>query len=647
MRPAFVTAAAASTMLLLLGGWLATPSARAEGSVGGVVSYPDGSPGAGIEVYISPNPPPVGSYMTREALTDASGHWTYGPLPPGAYMATFVVVDSTGSRETQATKSFTVGEGEQVSLTTSLSGPPGPGEGTLTGTVTASTGLPAGNAQIALTWSGAWTPPPVEIDASGSFKAVLLAGTYGLSIRREDTEADSSGAETLEATVTVSAGETSNVVYTLPVAPPLPVPLGTAAVNTAKDLGYLNQERRRWGLLGSLSANTDWSQACAAHETYMAANPNALADGISPHTELPEKAGYSPGGAWGGEHSVLGGADWAAEANPWEDGPIHLNQLFAPDILQVGIDESHGGACATTWPGVGAPSLPTGTVLTYPGDGTTGLPPAEDAAEWPFTPGSFVGIPEKTIAGRELFVYEEQPPVPGPCAGFCFARAPTVAAASLSGPDGPVEVRSVDGSNVHVGGYLMGAIVIPVKSLEPHATYTASVTLAGSVFPVLPEVSHRWSFTTGASNPSGLWRQPASVTPREAGAAPRLSHLKVSPRTFRPAKRGQAKHGGASVSYHDNTVAVTTLTILHAVAGRSRGRSCLAPSRASRRRPRCTRLVRVYALVHRDRRGRNELGLTGRVGSRPLPPGAYRLRAQARVSGTTGPAISTPFEVAS
>jgi hypothetical protein len=368
-RRAAAAVAAASVLVLVAVTWSVAPSARAEATVGGIASYPGGAPAAGIEVYISPQPPPTSSYTTKEALTDANGRWSFGPLTPGEYVASFVVFNASGSNEIQATQRFSVVEGEQASLTTSLSGPPELGAGTLSGTLTDSEGKPAGSARVTLTSSVGFGVPPMSIEPDGSFRAVLIAGTYNLSFSREDTEADSAGPETLNLTVTVSAGETSTVAYTLLALPPLAVPPGTTAANTARDLGYLNRERQRWGLPGSLTANLVWSQACAAHDAYVAANPNALAEGISPHTELPERAGYSPGGTWAGEHSVLaaGSSGWGPEANPWEDAPIHLNQLLSPDIFQLGIDESGGRACATTWPGVGLPALPVGTVLTYPG----------------------------------------------------------------------------------------------------------------------------------------------------------------------------------------------------------------------------------------------------------------------------------------
>lgn len=581
--------------------------------------------------------------MNKETLTDARGHWQYGPLTPGSYSAIFSAVTATGSRETQAFQDFTVADSEQTTLVTSLSGPPQPGEGILAGTVTTSTGAPATNAQITLTSSAESSPPPVAVAADGTFRAVLLAGSYGIEIRRDLGDADATEPETLKSTATVSAGETSTASYSLPPVPSLSVPPGTVAQNTAQDLDYLNKERERWGLPAHVVANADWSRACAAHDAYTAANPNAIAEEVSPHTELAEKAGYSPGGRWGGEHSVLAGAGWREEANPWEDAPIHLNQLFAPDILQMGIDESHGGTCATTWPGLGPSGGAAGTVLTYPGDGTSGLPPAENAEEWPFVPGDSVGIPQGTTAGRELFVYEEQSSLPGSCGGFCFSRAPTIVAASLTGPAGPVEVRSVDGSNGTVGGYLMGAIIIPVQSLVPFTTYTARVVLAPSTFPEAPEVSHQWSFTTGANPPPPPTVEPPAIGVRVA--RPRLSHLRVSPRRFRPAKDRRDKQHGASVTYDDSAAAVTGLTVLRASVGRRIGHSCVKPSRATLHHRRCTRLLRILTLIHRDRPGRNALFLAGRVRGRPLRPGGYRLQAQARASRFAGPPVSTAFEV--
>lgn len=232
------------------------------------------------------------------------------------------------------------------------------------------------------------------------------------------------------------------------------------------------------------------------------------------------------------------------------------------------------------------------------------------------------------------------------CAGFCFGRAPNITAASLSGPASAVEVRSVDGSS-QAGGYLMGAIIIPVKPLAPYTTYTAAVTLAPSLFPLVPEVSHQWSFTTGAPNPLGLWKESSTASHvTGVAAAPRISNLRIAPRKFRAATRSTTVRSGTVVSYNDSAAAMTTLTVVRVADGRRRGRSCVAPSRATRARRRCTRLVSVNSLFHRDRRGHNAVRFGGRIANRPLSPGSYRLRVQARASGLAGPVVTGRFQVA-
>ncbi len=80
-----------------------------------------------------------------------------------------------------------------------------------------------------------------------------------------------------------------------------------------------------------------------------------------------------------------------------------------------------------------------------------------------------------------------------------------ITAASLTGPSGPVEVRTVDnktpapdGSPTPLGAYLApGGIVIPVSPLAKNATYTASVAFTPDSGE--PPVTRTWSFSTGAS----------------------------------------------------------------------------------------------------------------------------------------------------
>jgi hypothetical protein len=420
---------------------------------------------------------------------------------------------------------------------------------------------------------------------------------------------------------------------------PAAVPPGVTASNTERDLGYLNAERERWGLPGGIRANALWSQACAAHDTYMADNH------VIENPEDLTSPGYSPGGAWAGEESVLAGTPWTASANPWEDAPLHLDQLMSPGLSTVGIDESSGDACVTTWPGMAEPALPTGTVLTYPGNGASGLPPSELAEEKPVTAGQFVGVPNGTLTGRELFVYEAG--ALRPVAGRLHGLGIWIAAASLSSPAGPVPVAWVDSSTSQIGTDLAGAIIIPLKPLASETTYTASVALSGGES--IPPVIHRWSFTTGPANPSGHWPSAGPEIPvgGTAAIAPRLDlgPLFVRPQRFRASTPARGESGGrieATLSYSDSEAGLTRIDLFRRMPGRTEGSECVAPSRRNRHAAPCLRLRLVASVYHRDKAGQNRVTLRWPTGGSGFPAGTYTLQAVARLAGATShPSDST------
>ena len=59
-------------------------------------------------------------------------------------------------------------------------------------------------------------------------------------------------------------------------------------------------------------------------------------------------------------------------------------------------------------------------------------------------------------------------------------------------------------------------------------------------------------------------------------------------------------------------------------AGRTVGRSCRAPSRSNRSRPRCTRFRTRGTLTRHVKAGASSTSFTGRIGSRALAAGGYR-----------------------
>jgi hypothetical protein len=101
-------------------------------------------------------------------------------------------------------------------------------------------------------------------------------------------------------------------------------------------------------------------------------------------------------------------------------------------------------------------------------------------------PGDVVGLPRGTRTGFNMMVYAE---------GVRDPWHLRITAATLTGPHGPVAVRTVDRTNPTVGPFLPSGsgFIIPVAPLEPGATYKASVSFGGG------EARRTWHFTTATA----------------------------------------------------------------------------------------------------------------------------------------------------
>jgi cysteine-rich secretory family protein len=266
-------------------------------------------------------------------------------------------------------------------------------------------------------------------------------------------------------------------------------------------LTVLNAQRAAIGA-PPVSVRMGWSSACLAHVHYLLQNmPTATVDPEAEHSETPGAPGYSPRGAWAAANSVIAtGADgWGqstslASATPWESAPLHLAQLLAPQLRQIGVATVAGEngdvfSCVTTWPGYTGPAPAADSVLTYPADGGS-IYASERASEAPFTPGEKVGLPDGAVTGPYLYAFAW---------GSLTNSRTRVAAASLAGPHGPVDVRVVDFAVAD--GYLPpgSALLVPAAPLHPGASYTASITFALGG----KRLSHTWSFRAGGGGASG------------------------------------------------------------------------------------------------------------------------------------------------
>ena len=304
----------------------------------------------------------------------------------------------------------------------------------------------------------------------------------------------------------------------LAIACALLVPTGAAAISGAEIVQRLSQQREANGIPGGLIERADWSADCAKHNYYGAQT------GELRHSEDPSSPYYSAEGNWAAENSVLAsGASWN-QGNPWEGAPIHLIQMLAPQLSEMGAAENDEHNCATTFTGYHRPE-PTGLIAySYPGNGVSGVVPTERAAESPSVPGDQVGLPEGTATGRYLLVY---------LSGVEPSDGPDVAVtATLSAAGGAVDLRVVDSTNEEIGGYMPqpSAFLIPAQPLKPQTGYQADVkwsTDGGQLF------EQRFSFTTG-NNPG---EAPVPIKKKHGGRCSRYSRAARSLRRRAAAAR--------------------------------------------------------------------------------------------------------------
>ncbi len=134
-------------------------------------------------------------------------------------------------------------------------------------------------------------------------------------------------------------------------------------------------------------------------------------------------------------------------------------------------------------------------------------------------------------------------------------------------------------------------------------------------------------YQPGSAALTGRWK-PAPVVrdgTASSGTRPRLSGLRISPRSFHPAGRhARRPHGPARVSYRDSEAVVTHFTVVEL---RRR------PHCHARRGHSCTVSRTVARFTHRDRAGVNRMEFSGRVHGHALRRRSFLLRAVAGGSG--------------
>jgi hypothetical protein len=236
-------------------------------------------------------------------------------------------------------------------------------------------------------------------------------------------------------------------------------------------LAALNAQRQA-NAIPAVTESALWSARCSAHIAYEAQNS------YMGHDEDAASSGYSADGALGGVWSSQSVNSSWANGNPWENAPWHLHFMLSPTITQVGFAEEKGFNCMGAGDGdLPVNPMPAQDTFVFYGYSPTGgtVPYAQTAFEAPQTPGEFVGIPRGTKTGPNLMIWGLSPDDALPDGTFGPPPLVRLASATLTGPQGPVEVRVVNDTNDPAVTESFG-IVIPVKPLEPNASYTLTAT---------------------------------------------------------------------------------------------------------------------------------------------------------------------------
>jgi IPT/TIG domain len=154
---------------------------------------------------------------------------------------------------------------------------------------------------------------------------------------------------------------------------------------------------------------------------------------------------------------------------------------------------------------------------------------------------------------------------------------------------------------------------------------------------------------TSAVVPAALFTYP--TPPAEPDTSPpTISSLQLAPASFRAVSFGGsiiARRLGTRVSYRLSEAATTTFHVQRVLQGRRSDGHCAAPSRRNRRAPRCTRLTAIAGSFKQSAAaGADSLSFSGRLGSRDLPPGSYRLLALASdAAGNRSKPVTRAFTV--
>lgn len=192
---------------------------------------------------------------------------------------------------------------------------------------------------------------------------------------------------------------------------------------------------------------------------------------------------------------------------------------------------------------------------------------------------------------------------------------------------------------------------------------TSTIPLAAVYYFQLPALADGVTSAPSNQSPAGYELQlQATITPSPPGGGgggggaspttPSTSALKLAPNAFKAATsgasiaaKGKKAKTGSTVSYKLSADATVKFTAQRAQKGRKSGGKCVK-ARKGQRGKRCTRYKAVSGSFSvAGISGSNSFKFTGRISSRKLGKGKYRLSATPSAGGKTGKAATASFKI--
>ena len=352
-------------------------------------------------------------------------------------------------------------------------------------------------------------------------------------------------------------------------------------------------------------------------------------------------------------------------------GGLNLQSVGGGSVEDSIVAANSGGNCATAVPSAGH-NIDDGTTCGFTGAGDKSatdakLGPLAEHGGLTLTQMPLTGSPAIDGGDEATCPPSDQRDVARPQGGGCDIGAVEVqlpnATTSSSVSDLGTESATVGGSvnpnfsqtSYHVDygtSTAYGSFTAAANAGEGGASQAVSAALTKL------KPSTLYHFRVVAVNAAGTavggdQTFTTSHAPAALPTVPVVGSVSLTNKRFRAGKKNTAVSArkapvGTSFRFRLSALASVRVTITHSAKGLRRGRRCVAPTKKLTRAHarRCTRTLTVVALTRANMRpGADVIPFSGRIGGRPLHPGAYRAVLSASNAGGRSTPVPLTFTV--